>query len=129
MSTDFQIIFDHGCKRVPQLMPKATYAVYEWIAEGYDPEKDVIPAIDSATEKTRQPIKSWSYFTGWIKKHHETRIKLAAQPKVQSQAEKDASKAKNIKWHQDRGISSLQVGPQDYEWLQRYEKEHGPIAI
>lgn len=126
----FERVFNHIVDLCPHLMPKNTYCIYEWLAAGYDPEKDIIPAVDYATRNGVRCIQAFSYFTGAIRKFHAKRLQQPPEQTIErSQEEKDAIRARNIRWHRERGITTTSVGIQDYQWLEHYEKEHGPISL
>lgn len=117
----FQRIHTYITDRVPQLMPKYNYTIYEWLACGYDVDKDILPAIDHVCKKGTRNIYTFNWFTSAIKWHHAKRLQkpeIKEAPKEQ----RDEIRAKNIRWHRDRGICSTSIGPQDYAWLDNYER-------
>lgn len=125
----FQRVYEYGILKAPQLAPRNTHCIHEWLSYGYDPEKDIIPAIDIATKAGSRTIQSWSYFTGLIRTMNDRRIKQENKPIQCTPAESEAKRAEKIRWFRDRGLTSTSIGPNDYAWLEQYEKEHGPIAI
>lgn len=126
MTTSFQRIFTFTIDRCPQLAPKNTYAINEWLANGYDVEVDIIPAIDRATKQGGKSIQSFNYFTGSIRSTHERRIKEAAKPVLLNSGDKDAARAAKLRWIRDSGISSSFISQGDFDWLKRYEENNRP---
>ena len=116
----FGRVYDYITDKCPQLAPKTTHIIHEWIAQGYDPEKDIIPAVDAATKHGALRIHSFSYFSGYIRSQNERRSK--AKPPERTQEEKDAIRAKNIRWHRDKGLTTTRVGLQDFDWLDEYDR-------
>jgi len=56
--------------------------IAEWLAEGYDIQADILPALSDRTSQTRaDPIRTWAYFTPAIEKRHAQRLALAARAK------------------------------------------------
>lgn len=127
--TPFQRIYETIISKAPQLAAKSTHCVNEWLASGYDLEKEIIPAIEDSLKKGSHSIYSFGFFTSGIKRMNESRIKAVNKPVAHTKEEVDSLRAKNIKWHKVRGLCTLQVGPQDYEWLDQYEQKHGEVQV
>jgi hypothetical protein len=125
----FERIYSYIISRVPFLGANAKNPsiITEWLASGYDTDKDIIPAVDFVCKRGVNTIKGFGWFTGAIRWQHQKRIEAQYKPKEKTQAEADAIRANNIRWHKDRGITSTKVGPQDFAWLEQYErkKENG----
>lgn len=124
----FQRIYDFAIDRCPQLAVKNTFIIHEWLKTGYDLEADIITAIDSATKRGGMSIRSFNYFDGFIRSHNERRLKESAKPEPKNQPEIDAIRAKNLRWLRDNGINTTSLRPEDFTWLEHYEREH-PVAL
>lgn len=119
----FERIYTFIIDRAPQLAAKNTHAIREWMAKGYDPEKDIIPAIEWSCKRGTASIYSFNFFSGSILKTHEARIKEQNTPKEVVSADKAAKRAEKIRWCIDRGLHSTAIGPADLAWLANYEKQ------
>lgn len=113
----FERIYTHVCDKAPQLAPRNTHAVREWLAAGYDVEKDIIPAIDAVLKRGGRTIFSWGFFTHAIQSHHEKRVK-EQRNEQKPQSEKDAIRAKNVQWLIEKGLAGIQ----DIEWFNNYRE-------
>jgi hypothetical protein len=120
----FERIYTHCIDKAPQLAPRNTYVIHEWIANGYDVERDIIPAIDAATKHGGKTIHSFAFFTGFIRTHNEKRIKAAIPKNTHSQAQMDELKAKQIAYAIRKAGKCL---PTDERWLDSYEQKHGRV--
>lgn len=129
MTSAFQTVYDYGVGKAPQLAPKNTMAIHEWIAAGYDPERDILPAINEACKRGSRTIQGWHYFTGFIRTLNEKRVKGAKKQPEYTKEEKEALRAKNVAWHRQKGLTTTFVGLQDFDWLEGYEKKHGRVEI
>ena len=127
-STSFEKVYTFAIGKCPQLAPKNTHAIHEWLANGFDPDADIIPAIEHSTRHGARTIQSFNYFTGSIRATNERRIKEQARPVEQDPASKDASRAAKLRWIRDSGISSSFVSQSDFDWLRRYEEANGQGA-
>lgn len=58
--TAFRKIYDAGCEAFPQLATRHTEIINRWIAEGADPERDVLPIIKNAVGVD---VRKWEFFT------------------------------------------------------------------
>lgn len=119
----FERIYSYAAEKAPQLAARNTHVIHEWLASGYNVEKDIIPAIDKAIRGGARTIQSFSYFSGFIRSNNEKRLKDEIKPKEVSKQEKDELRAKNIRWHRDKGVSSTSIGPSDFRWLEQYEQK------
>lgn len=122
----FERIYGHITDLAPQLAPKNTYVIHEWLASGYDTEKDIIPAIDIACKKGTRTIQSFAFFTGFIKRKHTERLQQAAMPKPVDPEQQQALTAKVIAWKRQRGMF---IPSYDEELLNQYEAKHGRVEI
>jgi hypothetical protein len=115
----FQRVYEHITwnKHCPQLAPKNTRAISEWIAAGYDTDKDIIPAINEALKHGGRTIFSFGYFTGFIRKKHEARIKEDAQPKEVT----PQRRAEVAAWKRKRDMQY------EKDFLDQYEQQNGRI--
>lgn len=127
MTSAFQSIYETIIAKAPQLAPKSTYAIHEWLAAGYDLEKDILPAVEETLKRGTLSIKSFAFFTMNIQRKNEQRIKAKTLVIDRTQQELDAIRAKAIKWHQKRGLVTTRIGHQDYDWLAKYEQKHGEV--
>ncbi len=82
--SNFQRIFDPIIMQAPQLAPKNTYCIHEWLAAGYDIDKDILPAIEEACKLGTRSIFSFSFFAGFIKRMHTKRLSAEAVSKAPS---------------------------------------------
>lgn len=48
--------------------------VEAWLTAGYDPERDIYPAVVAVVDTAKEPIGSFKYFTQPIGRHHARRI-------------------------------------------------------
>jgi hypothetical protein len=112
------------------LAMKDISTVYVWTSAGASIELDILPTMKRIMDK-KTGIGAFKYFTNAILEAMQKRliaVKLATSTKELTQVEKDATRAKNIAWHRDRGICTTNVGPQDYAWLKHYEVKHGAVV-
>ncbi len=116
----FKRIYEYAIDKAPQLAPRNTHIIHEWLAKGYDAEKDIIPAIEQATKHGANAIHSFAYFSGYINKNHEKRIKEAHKPIELTAEQRNAMRAKTIAIKQRAGIY---VPDSDLAWLQHYQGE------
>jgi hypothetical protein len=98
----FQLVYEHIIDKAPHLAAKNTHVIHEWLAKGYDPVKDIIPAIDHATKHGTVAIHSFAYFTGYIRVTNEKRIK--AEVTAPKQPLSQQQRYDTFKWKQDRGM-------------------------
>lgn len=115
----FERIYSYIVDKVPQLAPKGTYCIHEWLACGYDPELDVIPAVDIVCKKGTRSIAGFGWFTNAIRWCHERRLKEAQKPKEIPAQNKEERRAATIKIKQRVGIF---VSDSELGWLESYEK-------
>lgn len=125
--SQFGKVYDYITDRCPQLAVKNTRLIQEWLFENYDPELDIIPAINECTKYGGKTIQSYAFFHEAIKRQHEKRISAPVKSPEQTQSEKEADRAKNLRWMRDKKIVTTKYGPQDYAWLEQYEQKHGRI--
>lgn len=123
--TPFQRIYDRVSKEAPALCMKSFHPIHEWIAQGYDIEKDIMPAIDDSLKYGGKSIYSWNFFTSSIKKRHEQRLKVPVEVKQVT----DEQRAKSIKWVRSRNICTTGITDADYRWLDQYELKNGEVQI
>lgn len=125
----FERVYKHITEVCPRLgaTGRDPRIIYEWLAAGFDIEKDIIPAVNWLSKKSPDSVNNFYKFTGAIKAFHSKRIAIDCKPRELTQAEKDAYKAKALRFMKDRGVQSTKVGPQDFEWLAQYEKDHGRV--
>lgn len=111
----------------PMLATADMSTIRMWANEGCSVELDIIPTIEAIIKKPRpKKIGSFSYFTNAVLTARDKRGAVErTQPIELSKEQRDANRAQNIRWHMDRGINSINVGPQDYAWLEQYEKLEG----
>ncbi len=121
----FERIYSHIIEKVPQLAPRTTYTIYEWIAAGYNTEKDIIPAIDFVCKKGTKQIKAFGWFTHTIQWMHEKRVKEQLKPKEPNDQERKTIRAQALAFHRKIG---RYIPIYDREFLDNYEKENGVIA-
>lgn len=122
----FQRIYEHTIEKAPQLAPRNTHVIHEWLVQGYDVEKDIIPAIDQATKNGAKAIHSFAYFSGYIRSNNEKRIKEELKPKELTVQEQEAARAKSV------ALMTRKYGhckPTDEIWLERYEQIHGRVEV
>lgn len=105
--------------KCPQLTPRNTQIIHEWIAQGYDTELDIIPAIDAATKHGGKSIHSFSYFSGYIRSLNGKRIKEAHKPTEMPKEQLEAQRARVIAIKQRVG---MYVPDADFAWLDEYQK-------
>lgn len=86
--TPFETVYRYATDKCPQLAPKNTFIVHEWIKTGYDPELDILPAIENACRKGTGTIMSFAYFDGFIRTQHEKRLKSESQAPIQHDRER-----------------------------------------
>lgn len=125
----FKLIYEHGIDKAPQLAPKYNHTIHEWLQAGYDPEKDIIPAIDYCTKNGSKDIGSWARFTGAIKAFHARRLREENTPEEVTLEESDKKRADKLRWIRDNGLHLSGVTSQDFEWLEAYEKQKSPTRV
>lgn len=127
---EFGQIYDYitDNKRCPQLATGNTRIIQEWMLAGYDFEKDIKPAVDHCTRYGGRTIKGYGFFHTAVQKNYEARMS-APKPIEQTQAEKDASRAKHLRWVKDKDLKLTSVGPRDFVWLEQYEQQHGGSQV
>jgi len=118
----FKRVFEHGCSKCPQLMPKNTHVIREWLAAGYDAEKDIIPAIDYKVKFGARTIQSWGFFTHAIQYQHEKRLKAQIQAKAPEPTKEQLMKS--LAWKRAR--NGFLTDSQEQS-LKQWEAEHGPL--
>lgn len=119
----FERIYNYICELAPQLAPKNTYTIREWVAQGYSTEKDVIPAIDEACKRGTRSIYSFSFFTHAIERQHSKRLQ---QDKTCKDIERLGPEyyAKAFAWKRSKGLN---LSLQDQRFLEGYEQQHGRV--
>lgn len=122
----FQRVYERIIDKAPQLVPKNTQIIHEWIKQGYDVDKDILPAIDDKLKYLSKTIYSFAFFDAPIKQQHQRRLKEQNTPKELAQSEKDANRAKSIAF---RIRKMGQCCPTDERWLNQYEAQHGRVDI
>lgn len=58
----FQRVYDYGCALFPQLVTQNTSSIHQWLDNGADVDRDILPEIKRLHEKKVQP-KGWGIFT------------------------------------------------------------------
>ena len=104
---------------------------YIWINAGCDIEQDILPTIKEIIKRRNpaQPkIATFSYFTNAVLSARDKRLLPVLNKKEPTQEEKDTHRANNIRWHKERGITTINVGLQDFDWLETYEQKHGGLT-
>lgn len=125
--SSFGRIYKHIVEHAPQLATRNTQIIYEWIASGYDVEKDIVPAIDRCVKHGTKSIYSFGFFSGSIRSEHEKRIKEEIKPAEYTKEELDIARAKSLRWQLNKGIHTTTTGPQDFKWLEQFELKNGRI--
>lgn len=131
MKKDISKAIDLALKHNPALAMKDLSTVHMWLDEGADMELDILPSMTQMIDykqRRHQSIGSFSYFTNAIRTATDRRTIVASKTVVKSQEEKDLARAKNIKWHQIRGITTIKCGLQDFDWLEKYEEINGEVV-
>lgn len=143
--TPFQRVYDAGVAVLPQLASASTSAIHSWIADGCDPDLDIIPEIQRIARE-KPTIRGWRFFTGAITDAKATRTtplpqgtahgfhKQEISPPINT-PEGDTMKANNLrKLREDlqqaeargdkRKLSLLsQTFPEESrKWLENYER-------
>lgn len=115
----------------PSLATRDISIPYVWLNAGCDIEKDILPIIKEII-KRRSPAKpkisTFSYFTNAVLSARDRRLMPVLNKVEKTQDEQDALRAKNIRWHKDKGLRTTKVGGQDFEWLAQYESKHGRVG-
>jgi uncharacterized protein YdaU (DUF1376 family) len=136
-ASGFEKCFSTGLDLFPHLAAKDSSIIRSWLNGGCDPELDVIPTLKRY--EGRRDIGSWNYFTNPVTKAMNDRTAplpdIPAGPKPPSlpelsQEERDAKRADTIRWAKKNGVTTTSIGPQDYKWLEEYERKErgGPHA-
>lgn len=102
----------------PRLSQADLSPVRRWIEEGADLERDILPVIRYWIGE-KKDIYSLGFFAKYVRQKREESKWAAPVP--------DHVHAKNVAWHRKRNLLTLQVGQQDYEWLDKYEAIHGAV--
>lgn len=113
----FKTVYDYITDKCPQLAPKNTYVIHEWLANGYDAEKDVIPAVDESTKRGTTSIFSFNFFTHAIKQNNAKRV-------IESKRLKEVpteQRAKVNAWKRKMDM------PYEAEFLNNYEQQNGRV--
>lgn len=133
---DIGSVIDFALEYNPNLAFSDLQTIHMWLNEGCDIELDILPIMREITERRSKQkadkISTFSYFTNSVRGARDKRIiapVAEARAKEPTQAERDAMKALNVKWHKLKGITTTRVGLQDFDWLKRYENEHGEVVL
>lgn len=116
----------------PSLAFKDLSTIHMWLEEGADMVLDILPCMKELIkykERRRQKIGSFSYFTKAIRTATDRRTIVASKTAEKTKEEKEALRARNVKWHKVRNLTTTSVGLQDFRWLERYEKQHGEVIL
>lgn len=106
--------------------------IYAWINYGCDVELDILPAMAEIIKRrppNKPKINSFSYFSNAIYEAFAKRTIIKEKTAEPSQEQKDNARAKNIKWHKVRNLTTIKIGLKDFDWLERYEKQHGEVKL
>lgn len=101
---------------------------YLWLNSGCDMEKDILPTIKEIIKRrnpTKPKISTFSYFTNAILSARDRRSMPVLNKKEPTTEEKEAARAKTLRWAKDKGIQTTSYGPRDFAWLEQYEQTHG----
>lgn len=123
----FERIYTLITDYAPQLAVKNTHVIHEWVAKGYDAEKDILPTIERLAKTGLKTVYSFNFFTCHIARANEKRIKEETT-RIQPDEEKDAKRAEKIQWCIDKGLSTTALSKSDVEWLKQYKERKGAIA-
>jgi hypothetical protein len=128
--TDISEVIDLALDYNPNLAMADLGTIRMWVAEGCTVKDDILPVMKRVMAK-KKGITVFKYFTTPILESRDKRLVKAtiAKPEEKTQAEKDAIRAKNLRWHRDRGICSTSVGPADYKWLEAYDSKENPRTV
>lgn len=125
-------VIDFALQYNPMLCTRDISTIFAWLNYGCDIELDILPTMKEII-KRRSPnktkINSFSYFSNAIYEAFAKRTVIADKIKEPSKEEKNAIRAKNVKWHKVRGLTTTRVGLQDFTWLESYEKQHGEVIL
>lgn len=136
----FEVIYKHITEKCDKLGASARNPtiINDWIASGYDTEKDIIPAIDWLL-KVSPPssITSFYRFTGPIRKFHMRRIQEQSKPKELTAQERLSGLARTWAWTRQNNPDQYEVGwvslsgrdVRAKKFLEQYEQEHGRVEI
>ena len=119
----FQQIYTLIISKAPELAAKNTHIIREWLAS-YDTEKDILPAIEIALKRGVKTIYSFAFFTGYIRRQHEERIKREAQA---TERPSDAAIARS-RAYLVRKLGKV-IPADDMSWLLEYERLHGEVKV
>jgi uncharacterized protein YdaU (DUF1376 family) len=105
----FQKVYEHGIGIFPQLAPKSTSAIHQWLDHGCDVDRDILPELDRC--KGRQ-VGSWGYFTNQITQAKATREgalpviegKPGDQNITQPPPITPEQRRQTLQWKKDRGM-------------------------
>jgi hypothetical protein len=120
--------FEPVFARLRELMPvldthpgktvQACRLIEEWLESGHDAELDILPAINTTWARTPTGVipSSAAYFDKAVRRAREERV---------GSAEADRKKAERVAWLRDRMPGRIDC--QLRAWMDRYEREHGPV--
>ena len=114
----------------PLLATRDISTPYVWLNAGCDMEKDILTTIQEIIKRRNpsQPkISTFSYFTNAALSARDKRLSPVLNKKEPTQEERDAIRAKSLRWKKDKGIITASTGPQDFVWLAKYEADHGRV--
>lgn len=97
----FQQVFDHARMLFPELTAVNTSPIYLWQQAGYDFEKHIKPALDSAKAKGKTP-RSFTFFSPAIEDAASSTLKPAPAPEKPINLTSE-EREKNRKWYLKMG--------------------------
>lgn len=118
---DISKIIDLALDYNPMLATADISTPRMWVNAGCDIELDIIHVMENIMSR-KKGISSFSYFTNPIMTARDKRKAVEATTQ-RPQSEKDAVRAKNMRWIIDTGINASAISPADYEWLEQYERK------
>lgn len=106
----FQKVYDYATAAFPGLVPANTSLIHVWQQAGYDFEKHIKPALDSAKAKGKTP-RSFGFFSPAIE--DSAKAKMATAPKTAAKIVlTEAEKEKNRKWYLKMGRQHPEYNPE-----------------
>lgn len=121
----FERIYTFIVDKCPHLAAKNTMLIHSWVKR-YDTELDIIPAVEAATKRGSDQIRSFGFFEGFIQKQNERRLKDLYKP-ISDPAEKEAFICKALAMKQRK--FNMPLTQADEQRLEKYEAEHGRVQL